>query len=73
LHLLLVNVVIYDNGSPKTITTDQGREFKNGLNEKLMKSLNIKHHLITPYHPQVYLCGYVNYYTILLFENRPMD
>jgi hypothetical protein len=60
-------------GLPKTITTDQGREFKNGLNEKLMKSLNIKHHLITPYHPQVYLCGYVNYYTILLFENRPMD
>ncbi len=42
-------------GLPKVLTTDQGSEFKNGLNEEIMKKLKIKHHLITPYHPQVYV------------------
>ena len=41
-------------GLPKLLTTDQGTEFKNALNTELMKSLRVKHHLITAYHPQVY-------------------
>ena len=41
-------------GIPKILTTDQGREFKNALNDELMKSLNIKH-LTTAYHPQVHI------------------
>ena len=40
-------------GLPAVITTDQGSEFKNQLNDEMMKILNIKHHLITAYHPQV--------------------
>ena len=40
-------------GLPKVITTDQGGEFNNDLNTELMNKLNIKHHLTTPYHPQV--------------------
>lgn len=40
-------------GLPKLLTTDQGSEFKNSLNAELMKNLGIKHHLVTPYHPQV--------------------
>ena len=35
------------------ITTDQGSEIKNQLNDEMMKILNIRHHLITAYHPQV--------------------
>ena len=42
-------------GIPKILTTDQGREFKNALNDELMKSLNIKHLLTTAYHPQVHI------------------
>ena len=38
-------------GLPAVITTDQGSEFKNQLND--VKILNIRHHLITAYHPQV--------------------
>lgn len=40
-------------GIPRIVTTDQGSEFKNGLNDEMMKLLNIKHHLTTAYHPQV--------------------
>eukprot|EP00731_Ephydatia_muelleri_P005995 Em0003g243a len=39
-------------GLPAVITTDQGSELKNQLNDEMMKILNIKHHLITAYHPQ---------------------
>ena len=35
------------------ITTDQGKEFNNALNKKLMEKLQIKHRLTTAYHPQV--------------------
>ena len=42
-------------GIPKILTTDQGREFKNALNDELMKSLNIKHLLTTAYNPQVHI------------------
>ena len=41
-------------GLPAVITTNQGSEFKNQLNDEMMKILNIRPHLITAYHPQVY-------------------
>ena len=37
----------------KVITSDQGSEFNNNLDKKLMKMMNIDHRLTTPYHPQV--------------------
>lgn len=40
-------------GIPKVITSDQGTEFNNQLNDELMRLLNIDHRLSTPYHPQV--------------------
>ena len=36
-------------GLPAVITTDLGNEFKNQLNDEMMKD----YHLITAYHPQV--------------------
>ena len=39
-------------GLPAIITTDQGTEFKNKLNDELMKTFNIDHQLTTAYHPQ---------------------
>ena len=39
-------------GLPAVITTDQGTEFKNKLNDELMKIFNIDHRLTTAYHPQ---------------------
>ena len=39
-------------GLPAVITTDQGKEFKNKLNDELMKTFNIDHRLTTAYHPQ---------------------
>lgn len=39
-------------GIPAVITTDQGKEFKNKLNDELMKTFNIDHRLTTAYHPQ---------------------
>ena len=40
-------------GIPRILTSDQGREFKNSLNEEMMQLLGIKYHLTTAYHPQV--------------------
>ena len=40
-------------GIPKVVTSDQGTEFNNQLNEEFMRLLNIDHRLSTPYHPQV--------------------
>ena len=39
-------------GLPSVITTDQGSEFNNRINAKLMKAFGIKHRLTTAYHPQ---------------------
>ena len=41
-------------GIPRVITTDQGSEFNNKLNQKLMSELQIDHRLTTAYHPQVH-------------------
>ena len=40
-------------GLPKLLTTDQGKEFRNKLDKKIMSLLGVKRHLVTPYHPQV--------------------
>ena len=40
-------------GLPSILTsTDNGSEFKNKLNDAMMKQLGIRHCLITHYHPQ---------------------
>ena len=39
-------------GLPAVITTDQGTEFKNKVNDELMNAFNIDHRLTTAYHPQ---------------------
>lgn len=39
-------------GIPSVITTDQGTEFRNKLNDELTSILGIKHRLTTAYHPQ---------------------
>ena len=39
-------------GLPFVVTTDQGSEFRNHLNEELMNVFGIQHRLTTPYHPQ---------------------
>ena len=40
-------------GLPSVMTTDQGTEFRNCVNEELMKVFGIQHRLTTAYHPQV--------------------
>ena len=40
-------------GIPAIITTDQGTEFKNKLNDELRKTFNTEHWLTLAYHPQV--------------------
>lgn len=45
-------LLFYLMGIPSVITTDQGREFHNHLNEVLMETFGIDHQLTTPYHPQ---------------------
>ena len=39
-------------GLPFVVTTDQGSEFRNHVNEELMNVFGIQHRLTTPYHPQ---------------------
>ena len=43
-------------GLPNVITSDQGSEFNNKMDKRLMKMLTIEHRLTTPYHPQVCVC-----------------
>ena len=40
-------------GLPRLLTSDQGGEFRNKLDEELEKLLGIKRHFTTAYHPQV--------------------
>ena len=40
-------------GLPRVITSDQGREFNNALDSRLMEMMGVEHRLTTPYHPQV--------------------
>lgn len=40
-------------GIPRLLTSDNGKEFKNKLDEELSKQLGIKRIFTTPYHPQV--------------------
>ena len=53
-------------GLPQVVTSDQGREFVNHLNEEFMATLGIRHQLTTAYHPQVLLnvlfCFRIGYY-----------
>lgn len=59
-------------GIPRVITTDQGSEFNNQLNQQLMTVLEIDHRLTTTYHPQVsiaatyILCMHVCIHIIML-------
>ena len=39
-------------GLPSVMTTDQGKEFLNQVNDELMKTFGIDHRLTTAYHPQ---------------------
>ena len=40
-------------GLPRLLTSDQGGEFRNAIDKSIMEMLGIKHHFLTPYHPQV--------------------
>ena len=44
--------LFYLMGLPTVMTTDQGKEFHNRVNDELMKVFGIKHRLTTAYHPQ---------------------
>lgn len=49
-------------GIPRILTSDNGKEFKNNLDDDLSKKLGIKRIFTTPYHPQViFILKYVNY------------
>ena len=45
-------------GIPRVLTSDQGTEFNNELNNGLEELMGIKHRLTTAYHPQVYAIKY---------------
>ena len=53
--------LFYLMGIPSVITTDQGREFRNELNQQLTISFGIKHRLTTAYHPQVRYLAFGQY------------
>ena len=46
------NSVICKQGVPKTVVTDNGKEFVNQIFEEVAKLLNMKHLKTTAYHPQ---------------------
>ena len=50
-------------GIPKVVTSDQGTEFNNQLNDEFMNLLSIDHRLSTPYHPQVSAIKFYCYWT----------
>ena len=49
---LLFEEIIARHGCPRSITSDNGKEYCNNLVEKLTKNLNIHHIRTSPYHPQ---------------------
>jgi len=53
--------LFYLMGIPSVITTDQGRECRNELNQQLTISFGIKHRLTTAYHPQVHYLAFRQY------------
>ena len=44
-------------GIPRVLTSDQGTEFHNQINEELMTWLKVDHRLSTAYHPHVHKYG----------------
>jgi transposase InsO family protein len=46
-------------GLPRVLTSDNGKEFKNALDDEMAKLLGIKRLFTTPYHPQVHQCIFV--------------
>lgn len=51
-HTNLPLQIFFLMGIPAALTTDQGSEFRNQLNDSLMKKLGISHCLTSCYHPQ---------------------
>ena len=47
-----LNQWCYTFGFPKSIVTDQGKEFTNKLLKSLLDSAQVRHHTTAPYHPQ---------------------
>ena len=43
--------MVCKQGVPKTLITDQGKEFVNEILKKVANLLQMKHITITPYHP----------------------
>ena len=48
----VLSIFTYRHGAPKSILTDQGREFVNSTSEHLFYLTNIKHKMTSAYHPQ---------------------
>ena len=44
-------------GIPRILTSDNGREFKNKLDDEFASQFGIKRIFTTPYHPQVPNCS----------------
>ncbi len=56
-------------GIPSVITSDQGGEFRNGLDYELMTLLGIDYRLTTPYHPQVrFICKHCIHFVLKIFD-----
>lgn len=75
-HIFNVHVyldIFMRMGLPSILTTDNGSEFRNKLNNAMMKQLGIRHCLITPYHPQVHkVYNFSSKFHISLFMSSQM-
>ena len=54
-------------GIPRIITTDNSKEFKKNLDDKLSRQLRIKCIYTAPYHPQIFLKTYSFGQSFILF------